>query len=110
LLDETQARIRGADFALVLQAALTRAEGSLLEGIDAEMYAPLRAAELDRDEEAALQGAFGPPRIREIPEPRARLAALLPAVARWAHTVVGSGYPNDIVEVRSKLVRRPGEK
>ncbi|KAH7105215.1 Peroxin-3 [Auriculariales sp. MPI-PUGE-AT-0066] len=96
LLEEIQARIRSADFALVLRAAMTRAESSVLESIDAEVYAPQAAAQLDH-EGTALESAFGP-RVRELPDPRVKLAALLPAVARWAHTTVGSGYPNELVE------------
>jgi hypothetical protein len=97
LLDEVQARVHGADFALVVRGALTCAESSILTTVDAEVYAP----QLDAASAGAgsLDAAFGP-RIRELPEPRARLAALLPAVARWAHGVVGAGYPNELVEAR----------
>ncbi|EJD42092.1 Peroxin-3 [Auricularia subglabra TFB-10046 SS5] len=95
LLDETRARLRGADFAVVLRAALERAEAVLLAALEEDLFKP--------DDLAApsLEESFGP-RIREIPTKRVRLAALLPGVARWAHAAV-QGYPNELVDAVARL-------
>lgn len=92
LVSEARAWLHGADFALVLPAALVRAEGVLLAALESDLFRP---------DEENLEQRVGP-RIRKIPTKRVRLATLLPGVARWAHAAV-QGHPDELVDAVAGL-------
>lgn len=84
LLEETRDRLASADYARVLERALDRGTEVLFMGLEKNVFAP-----------EVLDGAVDVDSVGA----RVRLAALLPALARWS-AVALNGLPNELVDVR----------
>lgn len=99
LLNETRSFISSADFGVVLGLCLDRGTETLIGGLRDNVYehqhthtqTQIRIGEERGGEEVEVEGAGA----------KVRLAALLPAVARWSHLAV-NGMPNELVEVREE--------
>lgn len=98
LLNETRSFISSADFGVVLGLCLDRGTETLIGGLRDNVYehqythTPIRIGEGRGGEEGEEEDGEGA-------GAKVRLAALLPAVARWSHLAV-NGMPNELVEVR----------
>lgn len=70
-----------ADFGVVLRVCLDRGADVLIRGLREEVYWGEQDDSVDQPEKGTV-----------------RLAAVLPAVARWSHLAV-NGIPNELIEV-----------
>jgi hypothetical protein len=92
LLAETATVISSPNFSKVVEAALDHiSEELLLSGILANVFGRKQP-----DEEEASQ---------ETAEPRMRLAAMLPGLARWSRLAL-TGLPNELVNVGARVRSR----
>jgi peroxin-3 len=79
LIVSTCQYVSSADFGVVLRVCLDRGTDILIRGLREEVY------------ESEQDGRVG--QLEKV-----RLAAMLPAVARWSHLAT-NGIPNELVEV-----------
>lgn len=82
-LDETRQHLASGSFERVLEVCLDSAMDMLSRGVDKHVFG-------SHGEDDAMMGQ----------EPRERLAAMLPGLARWCHLALES-LPNELVDVRS---------
>ncbi|KAI0672191.1 Peroxin-3 [Trametes maxima] len=80
-LDETRSHIASASFDRVLEACLDSAMDVLSRGVDKNVFGS------HSEQEDVIPGQ----------EPRERLAAMLPGLARWCHLAL-EGLPNELVD------------
>ena len=83
-LTETRTHVASASFERVLEVSLDRATDVLFRGVEKNVFGSYA------DVEDSLLGGQ---------EPRERLAAMLPGLARWCHLAL-EGLPNELVDVR----------
>lgn len=86
-LDETRRHLASGSFERVLEVCLDSAMDMLSRGVDKHVFG-------SHGEDDAMMGQ----------EPRERLAAMLPGLARWCHLALES-LPNELVDVRSPFLR-----
>lgn len=79
LLAETRTHLQSASFAHVLETGLDQATDIFLRSMEPHVF-------------PGPDGGLGD-------EPRERLAAMLPGLARWCHLAL-EGLPNELVDVR----------
>lgn len=84
-LVETRNHIASGSFEHVLEICLDRATDVLFQGVEKHVFGSYH------DQDDLLLG---------VQEPRERLAAMLPGLARWCHLAL-EGLPNELVDVRS---------
>lgn len=75
---ETRLRLASPDFATVLSAALDRAAGELRAGLEINLFPT---------EDGVVSE-----------EPKVKLAAMLPGMARWSKLAL-TGLPNELLDV-----------
>lgn len=86
-LSETRTHVASGSFERVLEVCLDRATDVLLRGVEKHIFGSYH-----EQEDIVLGGQ----------EPRERLAAMLPGLARWCHLAL-EGLPNELVDVRRSL-------
>ncbi len=86
-LDETRQHLASGSFERVLEVCLDNAMDMLSRGVDKHVF-----------------GSHGSDDAMMGQEPRERLAAMLPGLARWCHLALES-MPNELVDVRSPSLR-----
>ena len=89
-LIETRKHVASGSFECVLEACLDRAMDILFQGVEKHVFGSYHD-----QEDIILSGQ----------EPRERLAAMLPGLARWCHLAL-EGLPNELVDVRIPFVLR----
>ena len=86
-LAETRRHVASGSFERVLEVCLDSATDALFRGVEKHVFG---SHQLDD----TLTGAQ---------EPRERLAAMLPGLARWCHMAL-EGLPNELVDVRTPFL------
>lgn len=86
-LSEARTHVASGSFERVLEVCLDRATDVLFRGVEKHVFGSYQ-----EQEDSILSGQ----------EPRERLAAMLPGLARWCHLAL-EGLPNELVDVRVLL-------
>ena len=89
-LSETRTHVASGSFERVLEVCLDRATDGLFRGVEKHIFGSYH-----EQEDNVLSGQ----------EPRERLAAMLPGLARWCHLAL-EGLPNELVDVRLSVYAR----
>lgn len=84
-LSETRTHVASGSFERVLEVCLDHATDVLCRGVEKHVF----GSKTDDSDLLSLGGQ----------EPRERLAAMLPGLARWCHLAL-EGLPNELVDVR----------
>ena len=86
-LDETRTHLTSGSFDRVLEVCLDQAMEVLFQGVEKNVF--------------GSHNEQGDPMMGQ--EPRERLAAMLPGLARWCHLAL-EGLPNELVDVRTPFI------
>ena len=92
-LSETRTHVASASFERVLEVCLDQATDVLFQGVEKHVFGSYH-----EQDDVILSGQ----------EPRERLAAMLPGLARWCHLAL-EGLPNELVDVRLHIFRCNGK-
>ena len=108
LLVQTRRYLSGPDFAYALGCALDRATEVLMDGLRARVFVDTASAVNALNAEEALaqsktENADAGAGSKTKDEVKARLAGMLPGLARWSQLALNA-TPNELVDVRETLV------
>lgn len=78
----------------MLEAGLDKATEVLFQGLEKNVFGGSSSGWEDPNSALGL-----------TPEPRVRLAGMLPGLARWCHLAL-EGLPNELIDVRVSKLRR----